>query len=295
MKLQQVFLVFLVFSLIVSCNNNQDNWSKEQIVNSTSKINVSGSGYRDLEGTFIEYEYVDFGSFRLAIYDNKIKWKGYGGYFDDIVSQVEPQISKVSDSIYFSSWIFEGSGGDNVVVNFKNKTVFAHLRSGNASDDSPSDFEMIHGNVKCGPSSNCEYFEGESSSMLKMIMKLNANTKKFNLPTIFETQKPLIQAHKDARTELLGLPFQYTTEDGIVSVNINNDSLKITRHNTDTKTYKTYVSKIAEGIYFISWLENKKYGQHIVLNKNEMTVFDHMTYNEERKEKIYKASLIKQN
>ena len=239
--------------------------------------------------SFIEYEYVDFGSFGLAIYDNKIKWRGYGGYFDGIVSQVEPQISKISDGIYFLSWVFGTGGGDNVVVNFNNKKVFAHLRSGSASEDSPSDFEMIHGIVNCGPSTNCQFPEGEPVSMLSMVMKLNKNTKQFDLPAIFETEKPLIQAHIDARNELSGLPIQYENDEGIINIQVEGDKTLVRINGRNLKQYQTNVSKIDEGIYFISWLGNEAFGEHIVFNRQTMKVFDHMTSKEVREEQIYAA------
>ncbi|ANQ51775.2 hypothetical protein MY04_4439 [Flammeovirga sp. MY04] len=261
--------------------------SKDQIMNAVAEKNVSGSGYRDLEGKFIEYEYVDFGKFGLAIYDNKIKWRGYGGYFDGIVSMVEPQITKVSDYIYFLSWVFGDNGGDNVVVNFKSKKVFAHLRSGNANDESPSDFEMIHGTVLCGPSTSCKYPEGDPISMLHMVTKLNLNTMKFDLPTIFETKKPLIQANKDARNDLLNYTIQYQNDIGTVHIQVLDEITKVSINGGEPKEYQTNVTKIDEDIYFISWLGNKQFGKHIVLNKKTNKVFDHMASKMNHVEQIY--------
>lgn len=273
--------------MLYACSHQEKTWLKEDIISSLAASNTSGSGYRDLEGKFIEYEYVDFGSFGLAIYENQIKWRGYGGYFDGIVSQVSPQISKVSDNIYFLSWVFGDSGGDNVVVNFEDKKVFAHLRSGNASEDNPSDFEMIHGTVSCGPSIHCKFPEGEPVSMLRMVMNLTANTKKFDLPTIFETKRPLVQAHLDARNELSLFAIQYETDEGLVTIQVDGDKTRVSINGGVEKEYQTNVSKIGDGVYFISWLGNTSFGEHIVFNKNTMQVFDHMTHKMVRTEEVY--------
>lgn len=290
-KIFQLLGLFF-FSVIVlpSCFNKEKAWSKEEIMGSKVEVNTSGSGYPDLEGKFIEYEYVDFGTFRLAIYDNKIKWRGYGGYFDGIVSQVEPQISKISEDIYFLSWIFGEGGGDNVVVNFKTKKVFAHLRSGNASEDSPSDFEMIHGSVICGPSVDCNFPEGEPISMLRMVLKLNNNTEKFKLPTIFENEKPLIQAHIDARNELFEMPIQFKNDEGKVSIEVDGNITRVGINGRNLKEYQTNVSKIDEGIYFISWLGNDQFGEHLVFNKNTMKIFNHLTSKKIHQEQIYSTN-----
>ncbi|CAL2086063.1 conserved hypothetical protein [Tenacibaculum sp. 190524A05c] len=291
MRAYFIFFSALLF-ILISCKSESKSLNRTEIINTVSEVNTSGSGYRELEGKFIEYEYVDFGSFRLAIYDNRIKWRGYGGYFDGITSEVEPQISKISEHIYFLSWVFGDSGGDNVVVNFKTKKVYAHLRSGNASENSPSDFEMIHGTVKCGPSIHCEFPEGEPISMLRMILKLNSNTKKYELPTIFETKKPLIEEHLTARKELSGKTFIYDSEEGLTSIKLDENITWVSLENKDAKQYQTNITKISDGIYFLSWLGNSQFGEHIVLNTNTMKVFDHLTNVKLHEERIYKLNDI---
>lgn len=288
-----VIVLLVVVAIYFVVFRTTPSWTKQQILNHQVETNLAGSGYPDLEGKFIEYEYVDFGSFRLAIYDNKIKWRGEGGYFDGIVSQVEPQISKVADGVYFLSWVFGNNGGDNVVVNFNTGKVFAHLRSGNANADSPADFEMIHGTVHCGASVDCPFPEGDPISMVRMVLKLNSNTKKFNLPPIFESKKPLIPAHIEAREELKGSTLQYNNEKGEnVTVELNDDSTNVSMNGQPSQTYQTNVTKIGEGIYFISWLGNEAFGEHIVYNKNTGQVFDHMTADLERKEVILSANNV---
>ncbi|WP_281615326.1 hypothetical protein [Flammeovirga sp. SubArs3] len=285
MKAYSIFI--FIAALLISCGNSEENWSKDQIIDHVAQENTTGTGYRDLEGKFIDYEYVDFGSFRLAIYNNSIKWKGYGGYFDGIVSKVTPKITKVSEGVYFLSWVFGENGGDNVVVNFNTKKVYAHLRSGNADENSPADFEMIHGNVKCGPSTSCTYPEGEPISMIEMIFTLYLNTKKFDLPPIFETKKPLIEEHLTARKELAEEPIKYQSEKGEVVIQVAGDITKVSINGENPKEYQTNVTKINNGVYFISWLGNDQFGEHIVFNKNQGKVYDHMNFSLEREELIF--------
>ena len=131
MKNSKIIIAGLIVTLVVAAYfiffNSEEIWSKEEIINHVSSVNTTGSGYPDLEGKFIEYEYVDFGSFTLAFYDNKLLWQGKGGYFDGVTAKVIPQVSKVANDIYFLSWVFATGGGDNVVVNFRTNKVFAHL------------------------------------------------------------------------------------------------------------------------------------------------------------------------
>jgi hypothetical protein len=146
---------------------------------------------------------------------------------------------------------------------------------------------MIHGSVNCGPSINCKFPEGEPISMLPMAMKLNRNTKKFGLPTIFETEKSLIPAHIEARKELFNLPIQFKNDEGVVSIQVRNDITQVSINGKTPKEYQTNVSKIDENIYFISWLGNDQFGEHIVFNKNTMKIFDHMTSKKIHQEQIY--------
>ena len=108
----KLFLTFLVTLLLGYASAQQPGSGAME------PIPPSGSGYKDLEGDIINYEYEGFGSFRLHIFDNTIKWRGVGGNFNDIVNRVVPQISRVAENIYFMSWATGGQGGDNVMVNF---------------------------------------------------------------------------------------------------------------------------------------------------------------------------------
>ncbi|WP_018970753.1 hypothetical protein [Rubritalea marina] len=284
-------LIFCAALAVILYSRSEESWNRERIIQSVAAENRSGSGYRELEGKFIEYSYIDFGSFQLAIYDNQIKWRGKGGYFDGIVASVEPQISKVDDGIYFLSWVFGDHGGDNVVVNFKDNTVYAHLRSGQSNDDSEApDFEMIHGNVQCGPSANGPFPEGEPISMLRMILKLTKNTKKQNLPPMFTTPRPVTQAELIAREELAKRPICYESVEGNRNLKVLGGNTIVSDNAGSEQSHRSYATKVADGIYFISWLGNPAFGNHIVFNAKTNKIYEHVIHQGLRNEWIHDAS-----
>ena len=269
--------------------NTETIWPKEKIINSVAKVNTSGSGYRDLEGTFIDYKYADFGGFRLAFYDNQIMWQGYGGYFNDVTAKVSPQVSKVDKDVYFLSWVFPFGGGDNVVVNFETNKVFAHLHQVGADRSIP--FELIHGTIICGPSKDCNFPKGSLSSMLQITKIIESNTKEFNLPKMGTMERPLIAEHNAARKELAGKVISYETDEGTIAVQVDGDITYVTDNGVQKK-YQTHTTKISEGIYFISWLLPEDIGQHIVFNQKTMQVFDQITPEGVSLELIYKAKIV---
>lgn len=263
-------------------------WPKEKIINSVAEVNTSGSGYRDLEGKFIDYKYADFGGFTLAFYDNQIMWQGSNGYFDGVTAKVSPQISKVDKDVYFLSWVFPFGGGDNVVVNFETNKVFAHLHQVGADRSIP--FELIHGTITCGPSKDCNFPKGNLSSMLQITKIIGSNTKEFNLPEMGTMKRPLIAEHNAAREELAGKVISYETDEGTIAVQVDGEITYIT-DNDGKKEYQTHATKISEGIYFISWLRPEDIGQHIVFNQKTMQVFDQITLEGISLEQIYKAKI----
>lgn len=287
---QVSFFSLLLFIIALSSCNQEEVWKKQAIIEGVAEVNTSGSGYRDLEGKFIDYEYNDFGRFQLAIYDNSIKWSGYNGYFKSITAQVAPQISKITEGIYFLSWIFDNGGGDNVVVNFNVRKVFAHLRHSNASPNVAYDFEMIDGKVICGPSIDCNFPNEKMTSFFSTIRLLNANAEAFDLPQMGTADRPLIVEHIAARDELKGKAIQYTTKLGRTVVQINGDITRVTDETGKVKEYRTHATKIGAGIYYLSWLDNQNYGNHIVFNLNTMQAFDHLTGADKHHEKIYTIS-----
>jgi phenolic acid decarboxylase len=289
-KMKKVSIVLLfAFAIIFSNCEREDIWEKQTIVDSVAETNTSGSGYRDLEGKFIDYQYIDFANFQLAFYDNKLTWYGYDGYFKDIIAQVEPQISKVNENIYFLSWLIPAGGGDNVVVNFDNNKVFAHLHQPSA--ERSTDFELIHGSIVCGPATDCDFpVEEKTTGTLKLIRLLNANIKEFDLPEMGTMDRPLIPEHTAARDELAGKVIKYTADNKVITVQVEGDLTKVTDETGTTKEFQTHVTKIGTGVYFISWLTNEEFGQHIVFNENTMQVFDQITEDGVSKEQIYTVS-----
>ncbi|MDT0540710.1 hypothetical protein [Croceitalea sp. P059] len=286
----KIILGFILSLLLFYSCKEKTVLSKEEVIGFKVKNNVSGSGYRDLEGKFIEYTYNNFGGFRLAIFDNKIKWRGYKGYFDSIVSEVSPQISKVGDSIYFLSWILPNGGSDNVVVNLKNKTVFAHLDSGQTNDANTTDFEMINGSINCGPSIECPFPDGELTSMFKVMSTIESNTESYNLPEIYTKEKPLIKENKSARTELTGKVLKLKTPAGILVIKVEDATTHVTKPEGNSQSYKTYVTKPADDIYFISWLSKESNSENIVFNKSTMKAYDHVVNPEgTHEERVYEA------
>ncbi|NME72641.1 hypothetical protein [Flammeovirga aprica] len=293
MNTPSVFFIFSLLFMLSSCSSSEKSWTKEDVIGKVAEQNTSGSGYRDFEGKMINYNYVDFGSFSLAIHDNKIKWKGEGGYFDDIVALVEPQISKIDEGIYFMSWFFESGGGDNVCVNFNTNKVYAHLHHPDA--DTPEDFELIHGDITCGPSTECQFPEGEVMGQFSTIMALFGNIMKFDLPFMGQTERPFSDENKQARKELHGKEIKYKTETSEVVVEVKNHITEVTYKGEPTITYLTYVTKISDGIYFISWMGNRDFSDHIIFNQKNMTVTDQLTKNGVHKEMIFDVSCFDDN
>lgn len=287
-----IFALFLITFTFSNCSQTTI-WERGKIIDNVAEVNNSGSGYRELEGKFIDYQYVDFGSFRLAIYDNTITWYGYEGYFKDITAQVSPQISKVSEGIYFLSWLLPTGGGDNVVVNFNTNKVFAHLHQVDAKIS--ADFELIHGEVICGPSTDCEFSPGKITSVVNIIRLLKSNTKAFGLPAMGSMERPLIAEHITARDELAGSLIQYTTKSGTISFQLNDATTHVTDETGTKQAYKTHATKIDEGVYFISWLANENFGEHIVFNINTKQIFDHILPDGTNQQQIYPVAKIEQH
>ncbi len=189
-------------------------WTKDQALSHVTETQDVGSGYRDLEGLTLAYNYVGFGSFELAFYDNRLKWRGFGdGFFDKIVSQVNPTVSKVAENVYFLSWNTPG-GTDNVVVNFDLGTVHAHLWSGTGSVDDYSDFDQIHGEILCAPSKDCAFPEGAPTGMFGKLYRFILNSWKYDLPSLTEFQPPLVSSHADGLAELTGRTLRYVGDAG---------------------------------------------------------------------------------
>lgn len=88
----------------------------------------SGSGYAAAENSVVNYTYNNFGGFYVTVANHKLRWQGFHGYFYGLVSANPPQISEVAPNVFLKSWTTRGTGSDNVVMNFNNHRVTAHLQ-----------------------------------------------------------------------------------------------------------------------------------------------------------------------
>lgn len=270
----------LILSLFVlsACSAIDTN----KLTSYTPEKSISGSGYESLRGAVINYGYDGFDDFNLAIYNNKIKWLGQKGYFQGVATEVVPQISKVADNIYFFSWS-TGSSGDNVVHNYNTMRVNAHLSESQVKDA----LWQIHGDVY-NINSPESVFPHSQLTPIKDIGKiLKKNIAEKNLPPFAFTAK-ISNFPEDiaGRKELTGLSIKYDTPDGVIEIEVDGDRTYVSKNNQDIKDVFTAATKIADGIYFISW-EKGADSDHIVVNRNSMTVFDHVSPTGERKEAIY--------
>ncbi|MGI2172375.1 hypothetical protein ACROAE_19690 [Shewanella sp. MF05960] len=253
-----------------------------ELAKNTSEKSISGSGYESLRGAVINYGYDGFDDFNLTIYNNKIKWLGQKGYFQGVASEVVPQISKVADNIYFFSWS-TGNGGDNVVHNYNAMRVNAHLSESRVKEA----LWQIHGDVY-NINSPASVFPHSQLTPVEDIGKiLKKNIAEKNLPPFaFSTEISHFPEDIAGRNELTGLAIKYDTPDGVIKIEVDGERTYVSKNNQDRKDVFTAATKIADGIYFISW-EKGGDSDHIVVNRNSMTVFDHVSPTGERKEAIY--------
>ena len=252
-----------------------------------------GSGYADMDGDVINYEYYDFGGFQLFMSEHKLKWRGAGGLFDGVVAEVSPQVSRVAENIYFMSWPTQGEGGDNVVVDFEAMTVNAHLGGGDR-------FRLIHGVVHCRNSSDCIAPEGDVMSPDEVMQTLMANAQRTGLagppggpsggpPGAPPEAGPLSTADMAAREALRGKVLRYETDHGITSVEVADDATIVGEDGADETSHATYATQIADDVFFISW-GGAHGGNHIVFNAATMKVYDQIMPDGTRREAIYDAS-----
>lgn len=252
-----------------------------------------GSGFADLNGNVIHYEYFEFGGFQLYMSESGLKWRGVGGEFDGVVAMVTPQVSKVNDDIYFMSWPTPGEGGDNVVMNFDAMTVNAHLGGGER-------FRLITGVVHCRNSSDCVAPEGDVMSMAETMQRLMANAQRSGRmppggmggmggmggPPQLPPAGPLSDADKAAREALRGKVLQYPTDSGMTRVAVADDTTMVSVSGGAATSHSTHATQIADGVLFVSW-GGPHGGNHIVFNAETMKVYDQILADGTRKEAIY--------
>ncbi len=243
-----------------------------------------GSGYADLDGDVINYEYFDFGGFQLLMAEHRLKWRGVGGLFDGVDASVSPQVSKIDNNIYFMSWPTRGDGGDNVVVNFDAMTVYAHLGEGDR-------FRLIHGVVHCRNSSDCSAPEGDVMSPDERMRTLMANARRAGLAGPLDAPPeagPLSPADLAARDALRGKVLRYETDRGITSVEVTDDATVVSEDGADETSHATHATQVADGVFFLSW-GGPHGGNHVVFNAATMKVYDQILPDGTRGEAVYDA------
>lgn len=245
------------------------------------EISKCGPGYKDLEGKVWKYEYVDFGGFKITAADNKIRWEGFVGLFKGVTAKVDAQVSRVGDGIYLCSWQAGPPGhGDNVVYNFNDMTVRAHLGGGN-------DFLMIHGTIYCfGNIGECEAPGNEVTPMPQIMKKLQENAKSMKeqgkkVPPLGPIDPNSSISKTINKTEgykaLLNKALHYRFENGKeVKLAISNEKIRVrySDHNGIIEK-KPHIFQISKGVFFISWGGPQPMApEHIIFNEKEMKVYD---------------------
>ncbi len=245
------------------------------------KTTVSGSGYDDLRGMVINYGYDFFDNFNLTVYNNKVKWHGQVGYFAGIAREVIPQASKVAEGIYFVSWS-TGVGGDNVVFNFNEHTVNAHLFDMSA----PDLILNIHGKIFNVNTEDTVYPHALLTPDEEMLPLITKNFEERKLLPDYGFVKTLSPLPEDvlARQELMGKSIIIKTVEGELKIFFDGEKMHLELGNR-TLTYMTTVTKIADAVYFISW-ENDAFRGHMVCNVKTKQAFQHLRPSGERKEEI---------
>lgn len=245
----------------------------------------SGSGYPDLEGTIINYEYEGFSAFRFAIANNQVRWTGISGYFEGATAEVIPQISKVADGIYFSSWQTVADGGDNVVHNFNTMRVNAHLNPGNADEA----MENIYGTIQCWSESECNPPNEEVTDPMVRGGLILTNMQEKQLPPLFDRELNIVpksDADRIARAELAGMAIEYETSYGSTRIEVDGAQTRVSENQGNAEVFDTYATKLTDDIYFISW-KGANGGNHVIINRDTAKVFDHISPSGERAEQIY--------
>ena len=255
----------------------------------TESDSPSGSGWNDIDGSIVNYEYHNFGGFRLHFRDNKLKWYGYVGTFKGVTAEVTPQVSKVADDIYFMSWPVPGDAYDNVVMNLRDMKVYAHLGA-------DASFDLPNGVIHCRNTTECVVPEGEPMAPLQVMKTLVANAIEKGFSNPMDAMKAMrndaaeiADSEKQGMAALTGKTFVMDTPEGAVKIEINGTETLSTVGNGEAESSPTYATLVAEGIYFVSW-HGKPSGNHIVFNSHTMRAFDQKLADGTHAEAIYQVS-----
>ena len=247
----------------------------------------SGSGYAAAEGAVVNYTYNNFGGFYLTVENHTIRWEGFHGYFHGLSSANSPQISEVAPDVFLFSWRTRGNGSDNVVLNYNTMRVSAHLQPNDGAGEA---IQMIHGVVHCKSTPECIRPREELTPKDQFGPSMANTIKEFGLPPLHDAAvNNVARAAADiaARSELKGSIIAYDTPEGRYEVKVDGNQTRVKIGNGEPATYQTYASKVADDLYFISWMGGVG-GSHIVVNKATRTVYDHILPSGERRESIFK-------
>lgn len=272
-------LSFLAALIVAGCTNSSPTAAADA---------QSGSGYADLDGSFINYSYEDFGGFALTWANNKVRWDAMHGYYVGMQAETVPQVSKVAEGIYFTSW-GTGAGGDNVVHNFNSMTVNAHLNARYLWIP----MDNIYGVIHCRDTPDCVRTEDPMrQNNVSGATILAQNAARLGLPprrrrSLYITDVP--DADVAARAELAGAAIVYTTPFGTTRIEVDGVETGIKEDDGDVIYYPSNATKIADEIYFISWA-GELGGNHVVFNRQSMQAFDHIWPTGERAELIYEIT-----
>lgn len=248
----------------------------ERAAQRAEDVRLSGPGYPALEGRVFHYSYEDFAGFRVLIERNRLKFQGVSGEFEGITKLQTPQFSAVDEGVTFMSWRVGGDMGDNVVLNLRDGTVFAHLGDG-------SSVRQLRGEIDCvGAPDECAPPEGRLQSTLEATLRVLARTAGSSdeaggarLPT------PAAQAleGKELRYRFDGEP--------AVALRVVEHAALVDEGQGFAPQGGTFTS-VADELYFISW-NGPHGGQHIVFNARTMEVHDQIRANGERVARVVRA------
>ena len=249
---------------------------------------MSGRGWPGLNGSVVNYEYNGFAGFRLSFCNGTLHWLGDKGLFEGITARVQPVVSKVAEGIM--SWPTPDGGGDNVVMNFNDGTVFGHLGA-------DASFDLISGPIQCRDTADCQPPEGEPTAPPMIIARMMLNAWKLGYLTPGRAMGALKEPGKTApadaagKAELSGRTIAYETPQGTLRMRIDGSTTDVSIGAGQRSTSPTYATRVSDGIYFISW-DGQPSGNHVVLNSHDMRVYDQIAADGTRAESIHEVTCL---
>lgn len=189
--------------------------------------------------------------------------------------------------MFLKSWTTRGTGSDNVVMNFNNHRVTAHLQPDTGRGAA---IQMIHGVIHCRNTRACQVPSEALTPPAEFAQQLATNAREFGFAPLFDAavnNVPRAQADIDARAELAGMAFVYHAPEARYRVVVDGDQTWVTLDAGTPEAFQTYASKLGEGLFFVSWMGGVG-GSHVVINTATAQVFDHILPDGSRRESIFK-------